>query len=220
MKSPLYWVPILHLDWPDPSFQRWRASRHLRAHGGVGHVVLPSPAGWPAESSYHPLPGVHWYCRRWEKVLKRAKPTAATVEIPLPMGLDDPAMALLDRVMASTPVQRLVLTRPPSISLDRALIPLATLLDSITDNIWLDVGTWGWDAVSYLTAWDDRLQLIGLADTDLPQLLDLGHLVSRPPMLWDWSLGAPRPIPPLPHYGITRDAPRAPNYLLMSGRND
>lgn len=210
------WMPECHLkDGPDP-FRVWHGRRFLARYGGRGHIVTPGRESWPSSETLSPVLGRSWYCRTWEKFSVRTKPTNATVEIPVPQGVSDPGLTLLDRVLQKLSLQRLIVTRPEGLSLDRAEHSILTLLESVTDNLWLDTTSFGWDGVTYLLA---KYSVLRAAGASADKLVRLSEILNRPLNLVDFSGLAPLPVPPPPRFPIWPDGSSEANSLPPGWRS-
>lgn len=219
MNEPLLWMPTLDASVLPSAFQEWHIRRFLKRHAGYGHILTSTSGPWASMESLTPQKGGHWYCRTWVKIPAREKPLDATVELNVPLGIQDPALDLLNRVMEILPVRRLVLTRPSTLPLDRVLPSLHTLLESITASIWLDRESFGWDAVSYLAAWNPRLHIAGIGDEELAALTRLAEMLDRPVALSDFGHDQPHLLQPAFAHAVSQDPPRALNSLPLGGRS-
>lgn len=219
MTLPLLWMPTLDITRIPAPFQEWAVRRFLKSHGGRGHIIADAVDIWPSLEVTQPARGCHWYCKTAAKVAKKSQPIDVTVDIMLPGGLGDPALRVLDAARAAGAIRRLVVSRPPDMSLNRALTSFATLLDSVTPSVWADVQSFGWDAVSYLAAWDERIQISGVQDSDVCLLGRLSEISGRPLMLSDLSGEPPQAIPAAPLFADEKNVPRALNSLPLWGRS-
>lgn len=219
MTQALIWMPVLDVaNIPGPFFD-WAADRFLKQHGGVGHIIADHIGPWPSFEVVKPTLDGHWYCRRIQTVTKKAKPQDITIELLVPQGAEDPALVLLDKVQKAGPIRRLVVKRPTGLSLARCQVSLQTLSETITPELWLDVDSFGWDAVSFLCAGTPRFQISGVADYDLSQLSHLAALLERPLFMSDLSDRRPRPILGLPEYHDEKGAARVLKTLPTWGRS-
>ncbi|NMP23009.1 hypothetical protein [Sulfobacillus harzensis] len=217
MTCPIYWMPQCDLGTvPDDRFRRWHGQRFLSLWGNRGHILAPGPEIWPSMETLMPMKNHVWYCRTWQKVPARSKPAACTVELPVPHGVADAALTLLNRVLDVLPLKRLVLTRPAGLALDAAEHSILTLMDSVTDRIWLDAASFGWTGLSYLLAQHPHLQAVGAAE---PQLVRLAEITKRPLQLMDFSGQPAVDIPLLPRYPIFPDEYSRDNSLPPGWRS-
>lgn len=197
MNHALIWMPTLDMRNASDPFRKWAVERFLRSHGGIGHIVASSNAAlvWPSIEVSDPAPTIHWYCTAARKVPKKARPLTVNVEMPVPSGALDPVLQILESAKDAGRIRRLVLRRPPRTSLARLKLSIDTLADTITPDIWLDAASFGWNAVSYLIAANDRLQISGVPDHDLWRLAQLAHWLNRPLVMQDLSTHPPVLVP-------------------------
>ncbi|MCL5116853.1 MAG: hypothetical protein M1272_06860 [Firmicutes bacterium] len=215
MTAPLIWMPTLKVERVPPGFREWAIRRFLLQHGGLGHIIAPTLGLWPSLEVTEPQKGAHWYCRRAQKTSARTRPLDVTVEMPVPTHLNDPGLALLDQALAAGPLRRLVLTRPMDAPLGRLVTSVDTLVDSISAPVWLDLATFGWDAVAFLMARDERLQVAGVDDAALEPLERLAEILHRTVMMADLSGAPPQHLPRRNQYAQHKEAPRVLNSLPL-----
>ncbi|MCY0879132.1 MAG: hypothetical protein OWU84_09360 [Firmicutes bacterium] len=210
MTRPLLWIPTIDLSLIPPSFRSWQAQRFLNQHRGIGHVISPEPGPWASLEVLAPQEDQAWYCRPpYPRAVGQVCPPFTTLEMPVPQGGDDPALAVLSRIQEVSVIRRLVVRRPATMPLARAEVALTTLEESLEVDIWLDVETFGWDAVCYLTARHPRMQVAGVSDHALGELVRLGTVLSRPVWLADFSSNPPVGLKDVPHYAVPdASAPR------------
>lgn len=213
MSRALYWMPQCDVSPFPEAFRAWYGHRFLAAHGQRGHILTPSAEAWSSSETLVPIKGQVWYVRQWQKVTARSKPRAVTVEIPVPQGVTDPGLALLSRAQESYPLNRIVLTRPQNLTLDRMETSIATLLESLSAIVWLDGESFGADAASYLLVKYPSLQVSRVSEEWLGRI---GEIADRPLYLFDYSEAAPVPIPRPPHFPVLDDEPSGA-YMLPPG---
>ncbi|PSR23626.1 MAG: hypothetical protein C7B45_02340 [Sulfobacillus acidophilus] len=207
MSQPLIWMPTLDLrQMPDP-LATWTAKRFLQSHAGIGHIVASgqSVIDGPSIEVSDPSPGLHWYCTQARKVPKKLRPLDVSVAVPVPTGALDPILHVLESAKAAGPIRRLVLYRPPQIALSRIVVSINTLLDTITPSIWIDAASFGWNAVSYLIAASDQIQVHGVSDQDLWRLSQIAQWLNRRLVLQDLSPRPPRVLPPPLQWSHAKD---------------
>lgn len=207
MNRALYWMPQCDVSSFPEAFRAWYGERFLRAHGCRGHILTPSDEPWPSSETLVPIKGRVWYVRQWQKVPARMKPSAVTVEIPVPQGVSDTGLALLSRAQESFALQRIVLTRPPNLTLERLETSTETLLESLNVAIWIDGQSFGRDAAGYLLAKYPSLQVIGVSEEWLSRMAEIAD---RPLYLFDYSDAEPVPVPCPPRFSVLEDTNRLP----------
>ena len=111
----------------------------------------------------------------------------ARVGAALEQGADDPALKRLEAAKAAGPLRRVVLIRPPASPLARLTVSIGTLDDMVDAPFWLDLQSFGWTALTYLLAWNPRLQAANVPDHQVWHLARLGEELGRPVVLDDLS---------------------------------
>lgn len=212
MRSVLIWMPEIHArDYPSQFFP-WVADRFLRGHGGIGHVVADRPGPWGSLEITNSQSGRDWYCTIQAKPpkipAKKNSPGAISVDMLLPQGAQDPILDYLDQLKRLAPLRRLIIQRPKNFTIARAQMSLRTLYDALSVPIWLDLQSFGWDAVSFLCAADPALQISGVPDHEAFILARLAEIVERPLVLSDLSSQNARTVNPLPRYDDEKGAAR------------
>lgn len=207
MNRALYWMPQCDLSSFPEAFRAWYGWRFLRAHGQRGHILTPSNEPWPSSETLVPVKGQVWYARQWQKVPARIKPSAVTVEVPVPQGVSDAGLALLSCAQESFALRRIVLTRPQNLTLERLETSVATLLESLGVAIWIDGQSFGSDAASYLLARYPSLQVTGISEEWLGRMAEIAD---RPLYLFDYSDAEPVPIARPPRFPILEDTNMLP----------
>ncbi len=206
MKHPLVFMPTLNLSNIAPSYYDRVVAMFLQSHQGRGHLIMPGPMPSPVAASYavtkshrdHPL-----HLLLTETTPKVLKAATIDVVVPCPRGVQDPAWSRLNRVYQKAPVRRVILTRQgPDHGLDTLDRAIDTLSTAIHTSIFLDVNSFGWDAVSHFVSRYPHVQIDGVSDQQLWKLLQLAEVLDRPVHLDDLR-GHPKPIEPLPHYKIS-----------------
>lgn len=205
MKSPLIFMPTLNLSQTPPAYQMALAIRHLKAYQGSGHLIIPAAIKDLNPGSYavtRPATGHPLHLRLTDSMPKSPKASVVDLVVDCPKGVSDPAWSGLNRVYQKVPVRRLILTRQGLDHrldiLDRAI---DTLVTAIQAKIFLDLPSFGWDAVAHFVSRYPDLQIEGVPDHQLWQLMHLAEVLERPLHLDDLS-EHPRPILPLPHHKI------------------
>ncbi len=212
MRPVLIWMPEMEAkDYPSRFFP-WMADRFVRRHGGIGHIVAERPGPWDSLEITNSQPGYDWYCAIQAKPpkipAKKNSPGAISVNMMLPQGAQDPILDYLDRLQRLAPIRRLIIRRPQNFTIARAQMGLRTLYDALSAPIWLNLQSFGWDAVSFLCAADPAFQISGVPDHEVFILARLAEMVERPLVLADLSSKKARPINPLPRYDDVKGAAR------------
>lgn len=208
---PLLFMPTLNLLKTAPLYHERLTTMFLKSHQGRGHLIMPAASTTdPVAASYavikptlgHPL---HLFLS--EAVPKSLKASMIDVVVPCFRGVQDPAWIRLNRVYQKGPVRRIILTRQgldhPLEAIDRTIDTLSTTLQT---KIFLDVNSFGWDAVAHFVSRYSDLQVEGIEDAQLWRLLQLAEVLNRPVHLDDLR-GKPILIEPLPHYKIVEPPP-------------
>lgn len=205
MKSPLIFMPTLNLCQTPLVYQMRLAVRHLKAYQGKGHLIMPEPLKDLRPSSYavtKPASGHPLHLPLTDSMPKSPKASVIDLVVACPQGIADPAWDRLNRVYQEVPVRRLILTRQgPDHRLDTLDRAIDTITSAMQAKIFLDLPSFGWDAVAHFVSRYPQLQIEGVPDHQLWQLMHLAEILERPLHLDDLS-EHPRPIPPLPHHRV------------------
>lgn len=207
--NPLLWVPLFDGRGLTPPFLAWHAERFRRLHAGVGHIVADLPGPWPSCAATAAATGAEWHYTGARRLSKTVRPSAITVEIAVPTGVQDEALKVLERAQRIGSVSRIIFMRPNGSQLDRIATAISTVRDAWNASVWLDYASFGWDALSYLLARDAELEPIGVPDGELGRLVDLAELLGRPLLMTDFSGHPPHPIPALPNFDDVTGAVKA-----------
>ena len=202
MTNDILWVPWLEFaNLELPSYRNRLVEYFLRSHHYRGHILRPSSQGDLATgATLSPCPGWLWHLRD-EGPVDMARIRAFDGPIEGMIALDNIRSPLLDTLLGSTQLQRLILYR-------HARQPLTEVISSIDAirtqwpqlELWIDQPTTSWDTLSYLLATFPGLQPIRVGDDDLDRLLDIGNHLGRRVFLSDFSGKPPLLIPPLNRY--------------------
>lgn len=213
--NTLSWVPLFDGRGLLEPYLSWQAHRFLRSHGGIGHILADTPGPWPSLAVTKAAAGTGWHFSGGRVPAKKIIPAPIFVELPVPVGTGDPALAILDKAQAVGPISHLILLRPPTLSLDRIITTLSTLKDSWGATLWIDAASFGWDALGYLCAWDEALLPWRIPAGEFHRLHALAQGLGRTLTIADFSGAPPHPVAPLPDFNQETGAAKALKALPM-----
>lgn len=205
MKSPLIFMPILNLSQTPGVYQMPLATRFLKAYQGLGHIIMPEPLHDLQPVSYaitKPAPNHPLHLPLTDSMPRSIKASVIDLVVACPQGILDPAWHRINRVYQKVPVRRLILTRQgPDHRLDVLDRSIDALSSAIQSKFFLDLHSFGWDAVGHFVSRYPDLQIEGVSDRQLWHLMHLAEVLDRPLHLDDLS-EHPRLIPSLPHHKV------------------